>query len=114
MAVMDYRTQDGLADYGFSVEFRSDGGWRVYVIFQPFCEGHNDSLQLPHQAIDSNGRRYVNWSAKIDSLGDAKTVAALWAEMIQRYQLTQERRRKDHNKAVNGPERLERLRKDAA
>jgi hypothetical protein len=27
----------------------------------------------------------VNWPARIDSLGEAKMVAALWAELIQRY-----------------------------
>lgn len=85
MAVMDYRTQDGLADYGFSIEFQPDGAWRVYSIFQPFYQGHRDSLQLPHQSIDLNGRRYVDWPSKLDSLGEARTVAALWAELIHRY-----------------------------
>lgn len=33
MAVRNYRTQGGLADYGFSIEFQSDVGWRVYIIF---------------------------------------------------------------------------------
>jgi hypothetical protein len=82
MAVMDYRTRDGLADFGFSIEFQSDVGWRAYIIFQLSHQGYGDSLPLPYQSIDHNGRRYVNWSAKIDSLGDAKTVAALWAELI--------------------------------
>lgn len=87
MAVMDYRTQDGLAEYGFSIEFESDVGWRVYIIFQPFLQGHDDSQQLPYQSIDDrNGRRYVNWASKLDSMGEAKTVAELWAELIQRYQ----------------------------
>lgn len=85
MAVMDYRTQDGLADYGFSIEFESDVGWRVYNVFQPLQE-HNDNMKLPYQAIDSKGRCYVDWSPRIDSLGEAKTVAALWAELIQRCQ----------------------------
>jgi hypothetical protein len=92
MAVMDYRTQDRLADYGFSIEFQSDIGWRVYTIFQPFHHDTDDNPQLPYQSIDRNGRRYVNWSSKLDSLGDAKVVAALWAELIQRYQRTQEQR----------------------
>ncbi|MGQ0716836.1 MAG: hypothetical protein ACT4NP_05865 [Pseudonocardiales bacterium] len=93
MAVMDYRTQDGLADYGFAIEFQQNGGWRVYIIFLPLHQDHDDSLQLPYQAIDRNGRRYVNWSSKLDSLGEARTVAALWAELIERYQRSQERRR---------------------
>jgi hypothetical protein len=92
MIVMDYRTRDGLADYGFSIDFDPGRGWRVYIIFQPFQQGHDDRLQLPYQAIDGNGRRYVDWSEKVDSLADAKTVAELWAEVAQRYQRTQERK----------------------
>ena len=85
MVVMDYRTQDRLADYGFSIEFQPDVGWRVYIVFQPLPD-HVDDLQLPYQAIDRNRRRYVNWSAKLDNLAEARTVAALWAELIHRYQ----------------------------
>jgi hypothetical protein len=92
MPVMDYRTQDGLAEYGFSIEFESGLGWRVYIIFEPFHQGHNDNLRLPYQSIDRDGRRYVDWSSKLDGLGDAKTVAALWAELVERYQRTKEQR----------------------
>src|ERR1700712_3998778 len=83
MIVMDYRTRDGLADYGFSIDFDPGRGWGGYTHFQPFQQGHDDSLQLPYQAIDGNGRRYVDWSEKVDSLADAKTVAELWAEVAQ-------------------------------
>jgi hypothetical protein len=113
MAVMDYRTQDGLADYGFSIEFQPDTGWRVYIIFLPFHQNHEDSPQLPYQSIDSNGRRYVNWSAKVDSLGDAKTIATLWAEMNHRYQRAEERRR-GNNEATKELSTLRRLRTNAA
>jgi hypothetical protein len=103
MAVMDYRTQDGLADYGFSIEFQSDTGWRIYIIFESFCQSDDDCTQIPYQTIDHNGRRYVNWSAKLDSLGDAKTVAALWAEITHRYQYAQEQRKdSNHEKASKG------------
>jgi hypothetical protein len=91
MAVVDYRTRDGLADYGFSIEFQSDKGWRVYIILQPFDHDHDDNLHLPYQSIDHNGRRYVDWPGKLDNLGDAKTVAGLWAELIQSYRRAQER-----------------------
>lgn len=100
MAVMDYRTQDGLADYGFAIEYQPDGGWRVYIIFQPLHQGHDDSLQLPYQSVDRKGRRYVNWSSTLDNLAEARTVAALWAELIQGYQRPPERRRA-------GPDRLD-------
>jgi hypothetical protein len=92
MVVMGYQACDGLADYGFSLEFQADVGWRVYIIFQPHCQGDATNLQLPYQSIDRNGRCYVNWSSNLDSLGDAKTVAALWVEVAQRYQYTQEQK----------------------
>ena len=92
MTVMDYRTRDGLAEYGFSIDFEPARGWRVYIILQPFHQGRDDSLSLPYQTIDCNGRRYVDWPEKLDSLGDAKTVAGLWAEEAHRYQRTQEQR----------------------
>ncbi|MDQ3764265.1 MAG: hypothetical protein M3460_22610 [Actinomycetota bacterium] len=88
MGIMDYSTRDGLADYGFSLEFQPGSGWRVYIIFDPFHQGNNDSQNLPYQALDQTRRRYVDWGAKLDSLGDARTVAALWAELTQRYQRT--------------------------
>jgi hypothetical protein len=85
MTVMVYRTQDGLTNYGFSIDFRPDIGWRVYIIFRPVCQGLDDSPSLPYQAIDSDGRRYVDWSERLDNLGDARTVAAFWAELVQDY-----------------------------
>jgi hypothetical protein len=106
MAVMEYRTRDGLANYGFSIEFQQDKGWRVYIIFSPFHPGHDDILQLPYQSIDDNGRRYVEWSEKLDNLGDAKTVAALWAELAQRY----ERAQVQHGDYVDLIERYQRAR----
>ena len=86
MTVLDYRTRDGLADYGFSIEFYPNVGWRVYIVFQPFYGDRDDSRQWPYQSTDVKGRSYVNWSPKLDSLGDAKTVAALWAELVHRHQ----------------------------
>lgn len=90
MAVIDYRTRDGIANYGFSVEFQSDKGWRVYIIFQPLDNGRDDNLRSLYQSIDDNGRRYVDWPGKLDNLGDARTVAGLWAELVQSYRRTQE------------------------
>jgi len=92
MAIMDYRTRDGLADHGFSIEFQSDNGWRVYIIFQPVNHRQDDTLHVPYQCVDNNGRRYVDWPARLESLGDAKTVAELWAELVQPYRRTQEQK----------------------
>lgn len=92
MTVMDYRTRDGLADIGFSIEFQPDIGWRVYIVFDSFYRGRDRDRDLPYQSLDRAGRRYVNWSPKIDTLGEAKVVAGVWAELAQRdYRAQQER-----------------------
>lgn len=114
MAVMGYRTQDGLADYGFSIEFQPDGGWRAYITFQLSPQGHDDSLLLPYQSIDHHGRCYVDWPARIDSLGEAKTVAALWAELIQRYQRTEKQGRDSNETPRRRFWSLEQLEEDVA
>jgi hypothetical protein len=93
MAVIVYRTQDGLTNYGFSIDFQPDIGWRVYIIFRPVRQGLDDSQSLPYQAIDHEGRRYVDWSEKLDNLGDARTVATFWAELIQDYHRAQVKKR---------------------
>lgn len=92
MAVMDYKTRGGFAEYGFSIEFQPNVGWRVYIIFEPFRQNRNDSRGLPYESVDRDGRRYVDWPSKLDGLGEAKTVAALWAERAERYQRTEEQR----------------------
>jgi hypothetical protein len=120
MTVMNYRTQDGLADYGFSIEFQPGTGWRVYIMFDSFRKDQDDSMQLPYQSLADDGRRYVDWPpSKLDSLGDAETVAELWAELAQRYRRAQEKhklyieliqlyqrteqRRRGNNEAVKDP-----------
>jgi hypothetical protein len=113
MTVMNYRTQDGLADYGFSIEYQPWIGWRVYIIFRPFHQDRDDNAKFPHQSTDDGGRRYVNWAAKVDSLGEARTVAELWAEMIQRYERA-EVERKGNNAAARKPSAQRGLRTDAA
>jgi hypothetical protein len=114
MVVMDYRTQDRLADYGFSIEFQLDTGWRAYIIFQLSRQGDDDSPPLPYQSLDHNGRCYVNWPARINSLGEAKTVAALWAELVQRYQRTEKKRRDGNETPKRRFWSLEQLEEDAA
>ncbi|HKR49074.1 MAG TPA: hypothetical protein VJT72_05735 [Pseudonocardiaceae bacterium] len=89
MTVMSYRTQDGLADYGFSIEFQPSEGWRIYIVFEPFRPGNKTVINWPYQSVE-DGRCRVDWPSKLDSLGEAKTVAALWAELAQRYQRVQD------------------------
>jgi hypothetical protein len=100
--LMEHRTQDGLVDYGFSIEYQPSGGWRVYIIFQSLGETDEDR-SWPYQAIDSNGRRYVDWSGKLENLEDAKKLAGIWAELVHRYQGAQRQTRA----TTPGPDRLD-------
>jgi hypothetical protein len=54
MAVMSYRTEDGFADYGFSLEFGSSTGWRVYIGFTPVHTG-DDAPELPYESSIATG-----------------------------------------------------------
>jgi hypothetical protein len=112
MAVMDYRTRDGLADYGFSLEYRPEIGWRAYVIFLPIGMPHGGNVLLPYQSIDHDGRPYIDWSGKIANLGDARTVAALWAELMHRYRPNQEEQ--SNRTIINKPGCTKRSMPDAA
>jgi tetratricopeptide (TPR) repeat protein len=69
-----YRTEDGLADYGFSFERRPNGEWRIYITSQPSYEGRDTSLHTTHRVSDGR-RHYVCWTAPLWKLKDAKTVA---------------------------------------
>lgn len=115
MVVMDYRTRDGLFDYGFSIEFQHNVGWRVYIIFQPSRHDQGEDVQFPYRAVDHDGRRYIDWAGKLDNLGEARTIAALWAEIAQGYQRTQGADRSG-NEADNNPNpgTSRKLRPDAA
>ena len=84
--------RDGLADFGLSIEFEPDTGWRVYIIFDPFRRSCDQNLDLPYQSIDNAGRRYVDWSSRIQTLDEAKTVARIWAELAYRDQRTRQER----------------------
>jgi hypothetical protein len=103
-SVMAYRTQNGRTEFGFSIEFLPDVGWRIYIVFLSSTEDAIESRRLPRSATDRNGRRYIAWSTKIDILGEARTIAELWAEMTQRYLSIQEPRRA----TAPGSDRLDR------
>jgi hypothetical protein len=112
MTVMDYRTRDGLADYGFSIEYRPGVGWRAYVVFFPIDIPRSGSMLLPYQSVDHDGRPYIDWSGRIASLGDAKTVAALWAELIQRHHANEDEGA--NRSVINKPGRIKRSMPNAA
>ncbi|MEO7196739.1 MAG: hypothetical protein ABIZ05_18275 [Pseudonocardiaceae bacterium] len=86
MAVFFYQTQDGQADYGFSIEYEHKEGWRIYIVFESPRRGNDGNPQFPYQATAEDGRSYVDWPPTLDHLGDAKEVAAFWAEIGEHHQ----------------------------
>ena len=79
-----YRTQDGRADYGFSVERQSNGTYRPYITSQPGYAGRADDPHSTHRNSDGD-RKYVCWTHALPSEGEAQQVAAKWADATQQY-----------------------------
>jgi hypothetical protein len=103
----------------------------VYIIFDSFRKGQSDGPQSPYEALDNDGRRYVDWRSKLDGPADARKVAELWAELVHGDQRAQEEhdlyieliqqymrtegRKGDANETTKGdPDGLSRPRTDAA
>jgi len=79
-----YRTRDGRTDYSFSFEEQADGSWRAYIESQPPYGIRASDAHSTHRLSDGS-RRYVCWTSVLDSLEEAKNVAALWADKTQEY-----------------------------
>ena len=79
-----YRTKDGRADFGFSFERESDGTWRAYIQSMPDYGSRDTSLHTTHR-LRSGGRYYVCWDSPLNSEREARSVAALWADLTQKY-----------------------------
>ncbi|MGH3944997.1 MAG: hypothetical protein ACRDSI_08140 [Pseudonocardiaceae bacterium] len=91
MAVMNYRTQDGRADYGFSIEFRPDKGWRIYIISIRSRTAKTTTRNFPTKPSTTDG---VTWTGHRSSQPRRReNNFALWAELAQRYHHTQEEKR---------------------
>ena len=54
----------------------------MYILFDSFRKGQYNGPQSPYEALDNDGRRYVDWRSKLDSPADARKVAELWAELV--------------------------------
>ncbi len=79
-----YRTRDGQADYGFSIERQRDSSYRVYIESMPGYGSRNTGVHVTHRLSDG-GRNYICWSESLGSEQAAKQVAARWADMTQEY-----------------------------
>lgn len=84
MDVMYYRTQDGLADYGFSFEPQPDGTWRAYVERQPSYGTRSTDAHSTHR-LSAGGRKFVCWTTAFRTEAEARAVAQRWADSTQRY-----------------------------
>ena len=79
-----YRTKDGRADYGFSVERQANGAYRSYITNQPGYGGRAEDCHSTHRLTDGS-RKYVCWTHELRSEAEAKQVAAMWADATQEY-----------------------------
>ena len=79
-----YRTKDGAADYGFSIEPQSDGTWRAYIASQPSYRNRPDDAHATHRLSD-NSRKFVCWTTSLKSKSEAERIAGLWADKTQEY-----------------------------
>ena len=79
-----YRTRDGNADYGFSIERLAGGSHRVYITVQPTYASRSTHPRRTHRLVEG-GRAYVCWSGPIRTAAEARMVAAAWADATQRY-----------------------------
>lgn len=77
-----YRTRDGAADYGFSIEGEDDNR-RIFILDMPSYKGRNESQHSTHRLGDE--RKYICWKGDIPSLEDALAIAARWADCTQAY-----------------------------
>jgi hypothetical protein len=83
--LVHYRTRDGLAFYSFSIEERSGGRYRSYIVGQPDYGSRATDAHSTHRHWDASGRAYVCWSRPITSEQDALRVSAAWADATQEY-----------------------------
>lgn len=83
--IIYYRTRDGRADYGFSIERQSGGTYRAYIVTQPSYGSRATGAHDTHRLTDSGGRTYVCWTRSLRSEADARAVAAAWADATQEY-----------------------------
>lgn len=79
-----YRTKDGLANYSFTLEQKSDGSWRAYIESSPNYGARSSDAHSTHRLSDGD-RRYVCWNESVRSKDDMKQIAAMWADCTQNY-----------------------------
>lgn len=79
-----YRTTDGRADFGFSVEQQNDGSLKAFILSMPSYGSRDTGLHATHRLTDG-GRYYICWNSKLYNEGDLRSVIALWSDATQTY-----------------------------
>ncbi len=88
-----YRSSDGslYVDFLFwnlSTDGADDGleGWRIYIYSDINYENKSTSFVDTHRLHDSGeSHSYICWTNKIETLEQAKIIAALWADCTALY-----------------------------
>ncbi len=78
-----YRTKDGMADYQFSIERRSNGRYRSYILSQPSYGSRSTRVTTIHRMND--GRPHICFEPEPTTEADARKVIAAWCDMTQEY-----------------------------
>lgn len=78
-----YRTRETGQDYEFDF-VRLPHTWQINILQQPSYAGRDTSASIIHR-LGGPGNYFICWSTAIPSLGQAKTIAANWAEGTDRY-----------------------------
>ena len=80
-----YKTKLG-TKFRFGFELRRDN-YVTIILSQPAYGGRDSNLHITHR-IHEGDDHLVCWVGPVPTLGDAKIVAALWADFTERYILT--------------------------
>ena len=84
-ARVKYRALDGVTDFVFTFRWIDAADtWRVFIDAQPNYGARSISAHTTHRLVE-NGRYCICWAGRIPSIGEAKQVAALWADCTLRY-----------------------------
>ena len=84
---MYYKTSDGKLVFDFVFMYcGGDTGWRVYIINNVNYKGLNQSAHATHRNhFEGDTYKSICWNQRINSLDEAKNIAALWADATSGY-----------------------------
>lgn len=87
---ISYLTKDRSLDIDFVFMDCGDIGWRIYIIssidYKRVSSTRSGSSACAHWLKESNETYpYICWNTKIESLEDAKKIAAVWSDCTAYY-----------------------------